>query len=488
MSLKVKGITAMKWSGLSTIISIVIQLTQIIIVSRLLKPEDYGLMGMIMAFVTLAISMNDFGISSAIIHRQNVKRGELSSLYILNLAAGIAACVVTWHLAPLAAYFYNEPQLIEPMHLMAFLCFIPAIGQQFQVLFQKELKFQFLAKVDIASYFVGFIVVLVGASNGYGVYALVFSYLANALLKSICLALAGWKIWKPSWHFSRKDLKGYLSFGMYQMGTNMTQTIISNLDYMILGRMFGAEMLGYYTFAFQICSMPIQKLNPLFSQITLPILAKLQEQMVMLKRGFLKVTSLVSYVNGPIYLGLMVTSPYLIPFAFGDQWGPSIPVIQVLAGMLLTRSIIMVTSSLLLAMGRANIAFKYTIISLTIILPSLTLGAYLGGSLGVAIAYLVAQMVLFAIHYRISIKSILGACFQDYIRSLLPGISYSVLMAIGVLGISFVVQSSYTQVVILCMQVTFGALLYALILYFFNREKVRNLVMRFLMKYYKNQL
>jgi O-antigen/teichoic acid export membrane protein len=488
MSLRRKGITAMKWSSLSTIISIVIQLGQIVIISRMLRPEHYGLMGMIMVFVVLAISMNDLGISNAIIHRQKVTRNELSSLYFINLAAGAVACLAVWIVAPVAAAFYHEPQLVGPMHLMAFLCFVPAIGQQFQVLFQKELKFEYLAKVDIASYLFGFIVVFIGAYFGYGVYALVCSHLANALLKSICLAAVGWRIWKPSWHFSRTDLKGYLSFGIYQMGTNMTQTIISNLDYIILGRMFGAEKLGFYTFAFQICSMPVQKLNPLFSQISLPIFAKIQDQTDKLREGFLKMASMVSYVNAPIFLGLIVTAPYLVLFAFGNQWIPSIPLIQLLAGMLLIRSLIMFTSSLLLAKGRSDIVFKYTVITLLTILPVLTLGAYKGGVLGVATAYLLVQFVFFGVHYKVSIKNILGACFPEYIRSLLPGISYSLLMAVGVLGIGLLVQSTYTQVVVLCIQVTCGAILYGVILYLFNKERFKALASRFLLKYYKKQV
>jgi O-antigen/teichoic acid export membrane protein len=397
------------------------------------------------------------------------------------------ACLIVWLLAPVAAAFYQEPLLVGPMHWMAFLCFIPAMGQQFQILFQKELKFDYLAKVDIAAYIVGFMVVLVGAYLGYGVYALVWSHLANALLKSICLAIVGWRIWKPTWHFSRRDLKGYLSFGFYQMGSNMIQTIISNLDYIILGRMLGAEKLGYYTFAFQICSMPVQKLNPMFSQISLPLLAKLQDQIELLRRGFLQVASAVSYVNAPIFLGLIVTAPYLVPFAFGEQWTPSIPLIQILAGMLLVRSLILYTSSLLLARGRADISFKYTVVSLAVIFPALTLGAYAGGTAGVAIAYLLAQFLLFGIHYKVSIVSILGPCLRDYARSLFPGIAYSILMALGVLGMGLLVQSAYTHVVILGIQIACGAILYGAILYLFNREKVREVAARLRIKYARKQ-
>lgn len=464
----------MKWSTVSTVSSTVIQLAQIVIVSRFLEPEHYGLMGMMMAFIVLALSMNDFGISNAIIHRQKVTRNELSSLYYLNLAAGAVACLAVWLVAPVAGYFYHEPDLIAPMRWMAFLCFIPAIGQQFQVLFQKELKFDYLAKVDVSAYSFGFLVVVIGAYSGYGIYALVWSHLANALLKSICLAVAGWRLWKPSWHFSRGDLKGYLSFGMYQMGNNMTQSIISNLDYLILGRLFGAEKLGYYTFAFQICSMPVQKLNPLFSQVSIPILARIQDQADRLRGGFLRAAGAVSYVNAPIYLGLVAIAPNFVPLAFGQQWQPSVALVQILAGMILIRSVIMYTSSLLLAKGRADIAFKYTIVSMAFIAPSLALGAYEGDASGVALAYLLIQVVLFGVHYVISIKSIIGDCFLIYLRSIMPGIACSLLMAIGVSIVGLLLRDEASPIVVLAAQIISGALLYGLLLYLFNRENVMN--------------
>ncbi|MFC5405036.1 MOP flippase family protein [Cohnella soli] len=487
MSLRVRGITAMKWSSLSTAVSIVIQLTQIVLVSRLLKPEHYGLMGMIMVFVVLAISMNDLGISNAIIHRQHVTRRELSSLYALNLGAGAAASMIVWLLAPLAAAFYGEPKLVGPMHLMALLCFIPAIGQQFQMLLQKELQFDYLAKVDIAAYSFGFAVALTGAGLGYGVYALVWSHLANALLKSVCLAVVGWRRWRPEFHFARSDLKGYLSFGFYQMGSNVVQAVISNLDYIILGKMFGAEKLGYYTFAFQICSMPVQKLNPMFSQISLPILAKLQDQADRLKKGYLRLAGAVSYLNAPIFFGLSVTAPYLVPFAFGSQWDASVPLIQILAGMLLVRSLILYSSSLLLAKGRADLAFRYTLVSFGVILPALTIGAYLGDAAGVAIAYFIAQLLLFGIHYKISIVRILGACLKDYVRSLIPGLLSSAIMAMTVFGIGIALQTHYNATAILSIQVLSGVCLYGIIVYIFNRENAKEMVGGVLVKIARKQ-
>src|SRR4051812_14375410 len=105
MSLKIKGITAMKWSSMGTLFSIVIQVTQLITISRMLKPSDYGLIGMIMVVIGFAATLGDMGISNAIIHRQKVTANQLSSLYIVNLVTSALVCTMVWFSAPYVASF-----------------------------------------------------------------------------------------------------------------------------------------------------------------------------------------------------------------------------------------------------------------------------------------------------------------------------------------------------------------------------------------------
>jgi O-antigen/teichoic acid export membrane protein len=478
MSLKVKGISAVKWSSMGTLFSIVIQVTQLITISRMLKPSDYGLIGMIMVVVGFAATLGDMGISNAIIHRQQVTQNQLASLYILNLVTSALVCTVVWFSAPYVAVFYQEPQLTDLMHWMCFICLIPAFGQQFQVLFQKELRFKQIAKIDILSYLIGFLVVFFGAYFGYGVYALVWSYLANAAFKSICLAVLGWRTWRPKFHFAWSDLKGYLGYGMYQLGASSLQMLISNFDYLIIGRLLGAEKLGYYTFAFQLCVMPFQKIFPLISQVSLPIFAKMQDQLGLLRKSYLQLIGVVCYVNAPIYFGLIVVAPYLVPFLFGDKWGPSIPLIQVLAAMVFIRTIIMPMQPLLQAKGRADIVFRFTFISMLLQLPALTLGALIGGTTGLTIAYLSIQILIFFVHYFYTVRRMLGPIFWKYVGNLAPSIGYSLMMCVGVVGIDYLFNTMpipQEQHYHLAIQVMCGALLYGGIIYFFNRQVLQNI-------------
>jgi O-antigen/teichoic acid export membrane protein len=483
MSLRARGMTALKWSSLSGIIISVIQVAQVIAISRLLKPEHYGMISMIMVFIGLALAMNEFGISNAIIHRQQVTKRELSSLYIVNLAVGALLSLIIWLLAPVAAIYYQEPGLVEPMRWMSVLCFIPAVGQQFQVLFQRELEFDYLAKVDIASFAASFAAVLAGAYMGFGVYALVGSYIVNALLKTVCLAAAGWSRWRPSLHFSRADLQGYVSYGLYQGGSNVILTFNSNIDYLILGRLIGAEKLGYYTFAYQLCMMPMLKIAPMVTQITTPLLAKVQDRTDKLREGFMQVTRLLSIGSGPIYMGLLVTAPYLLPAVFGPQWEPSVILVQILAGLFLIRNLGLPVQSLMLAKGRADMRFRYSLASMALSIPFVAAGAYWGGAVGVSYAYMAVHLMLLAINYRYNIRTLLGPCGREFTKSLLPGVVYSLVMASGVFAFGWGVRQADSQMLILVTQIIWGAVLYAAILALSHRDKVKEFSQRIRTKY-----
>jgi O-antigen/teichoic acid export membrane protein len=476
MSLRRKGITAAKWSTLATLMTTVIQLIQLILMSRLLSPTDYGLVSMTMVVVGMAVSMSDFGVSGAIIHRQQVSREELSSLYLLNLATGAGLGAVVWLAAPLACAYFQEPRLLEPMRWMALLCVIPAIGQQFQVLFQKELRFDYLAKTDVASVIAGFAVALAGALAGFGVYALVGAHLANALCRALCLVVAGWKEWRPQLHFARRDLRGYIRFGAYQTGANVIQTFASNIDYVILGRLVGTEGLGYYSFAYQLGLMPMQKLWPLVSQIALPLLAKLQDRPRMLRQAYYQITGALGYATGPIYLGLAAIAPYLVPFAFGGQWTASIVPLQILAIMFLLRGALLPTQSLVLAVGRADKRFYYALYCLAITSACLMAGAWAGGVLGAAWGYLVAQAAIVVVNYLQSIRPVLGHSTLEYVRSFAPGVLYSGLMALIVSMAEWVMRERISGSLLVLCALMIGVAVYGSLLLLFGRRQIAGLL------------
>jgi len=458
MSLSLQGARASKWNLISTIILTVIQFSQLFILSNLLGPTQFGLMGMINVVVGFAQIYSDVGISNAIVSKQNINKNELSSLYYLNLLSGLLVSIIVICFTPVISYFYNEVRLVQPLLWISLIFVIIPIGQQFQVMFVKDLKFNLLAKFDIISYSCGFCFALMSALNNAGVMSLVWGQMATSIIKTSLLVCFGLRVWRPSFRLNFSEIKSYFQFGLYQMGEKTIHFFSTNLDYIIIGKFFGAQTLGYYTFAYQIAILPVMKINPIITQVSLPIFSKVQSDIQRLKRGYIKVIHYLSFINFPIYIGLIFISPILIHWLFAEKWSGSIIFIQILSVMGLIRSTIQPNSSLLISLGRADISFKWTVISMLVLLPCIVSGALVNGALGIAFGSLISQLILYQLNYIYVIRKFLGFCWKEYNGNLIKQFILSLLMLIPIIILNFG-ASSYNSLI--CIGgTTFSALFY----------------------------
>jgi len=436
-----------------------LQFITLAVLAHLLSPSDFGLMGMLMVVIGFARAFADMGISNAIIHRQDATKDQLSSLYWLNITAGIIVFFVVCASAPLVVRFYHESRLYNLLYLTAVIFLITPFGQQFQIIMQKELRFNKLAKIDIATSIVNSAVAIVLAFSGFGVYSLIWGQLAGTTTRVFMLLGTGLRNWGPGFHFSRRDLKGYLSFGLFQMGERSINYLNSNLDYLLIGSMLGAKSLGYYTLAYNLIIRPSSLINPVITKVAFPVFSRMQNDTAKLKRGYLKVLQLLSTVNFPMMAGLAVVAPIAVPVIFGEKWLPSIILIQILAIVGLLRSTGNSVGSLMLAKGRADLGFKWNLLRTIIQIPGLYLGAKHGGMIGIAITYAVLQCIFFLLNYLVLIRILLGPCLREYIQSMWPSLWMSGIMAAVVL-FSMVFLQNLPDLFILIIQILCGTAVY----------------------------
>jgi len=436
-----------------------LQFVTLAVLARLLSPSDFGLMGMIMVVIGLAQAFADMGISNAIIHRQDATRNQLSSLYWLNIIAGIIVFSVVCASAPLIVGFYHEPRLLKLLYLTAVIFLIIPFGQQFQILLQKDLRFERLAKIEIVASIANSAVAILLAFAGFGVYALIWGQLASTSTRVLMLFSVGWRNWKPGFHFSKRDLKGYLSFGLYQMGEKTVNYLNSNIDYILIGSMFGTKSLGYYTLAYNLIIRPSSLINPVITKVAFPVFSRMQNETNRLKRGYLKVLQLLSTVNFPMMAGLAVIAPIAVPMIFGEQWLSSIILIQILTIVGALRSIGNPVGSLLLSKGRADLGFKWNLALTIIQIPGLYLGAKLGGTVGVAISFAALQCFYAIFNYLVLIRILLGPCLREYIGSMWHALWMSAVMAVAVFAVGLFTQTVPHQVTLI-IQVLCGVAVY----------------------------
>lgn len=475
MSLKQKAVSGAKWSAFSTIFSTIFQVARIVVLGRLLAPEDFGLMAMMVVVTGFAGIFGEVGLGSAIIQRPNPTRNELSSLYWLNVVFGILVYLVLLFATPFVAIFYSSPDLrtMLPVASLPFL-FIP-LGNQFRALLQKKLLFKTLSRIEVISSGLGSLASIFLAFAGWGVWSLIYAQLVESGFRTCWLCWIGWRLpTRPLMHFLIQDLRGYIKFGLHDVGAMSINYFNSRMDQLVIGVILGPEALGFYSMAFNLVMMPVQKINPILTRVAFPVFAQVQHDRDRLKRGYLKMLNILTAVNAPVLMGFAAVAPLAIPLILGDKWLPIIHVVQILCFYSLIRSTGNPGGSLVMSIGRADISFYWNL-GLLFILPATV---YFSGALGrnietVSWALVGVQGILWAFWYILVVKNLLGSIFIEYSAAMLKPAIISFAMFIC---INYMVSFFSVSFVFLGVAVLLGGALFLVMEIIFDKENVKSIL------------
>jgi lipopolysaccharide exporter len=473
MSLRKSGMAGVKWTGISGVATTTLHFVQLAILARILSPADFGLMAMIMVIVGFAQAFADMGISNAIIYRRDVNSQQLSSLYWINVVASAAVFFIILLTIPLVVWLYSDARLQVIMPWAAIIFLLIPWGQQHQILLQKELKFKAISLVEMVSGLLGTVVAVTAAVNQLGVLSLIFGQLATALVRSVLFMAVGTRVWSPQYHFAWRDLDGFLTFGLFQMGERTINYFNSRVDQLLIGSLVGAQALGYFNLAFNLALQPTTRINPIITRVAFPVFASMQTDNERLKRGYLLILKILSMINFPLMMGLAVIAPTFIPLVFGAQWHDAVILVQILSLVGLLRSTGSPVGSLLMAKGRADLGFKWNLGIFFVQIPGIFVGGYYGGVYGIAIAVLVLQAGYFVLTYLVLIRKLIGSCLVDYCNSLVPNAVSAVAMAGLVLMLPKVIGGELAVMTV--TQIFAGAAIYVLLCFMFQKNFLKEL-------------
>ncbi|WEG12633.1 MOP flippase family protein [Pullulanibacillus sp. KACC 23026] len=348
-----------KWTSLSTITITFIQIVQFGLLAHRLSVAQFGLVGLLTTLTLFSQILLDMGIGSAVIQKEDVAPHILSTLFWLNIIMGFFLFVFLTVASPLIADFFHREELVHLLRVLSFMFLIAPIGQQSQYLLQKELRFQELAIIEMASTILAFIVLIVFMFIGDPVYAFVLSQVILYGIKSLLYFLCYINTWRPSFVFNLSGCKDVLKFGVYQLLSRVVNRIGSNMDVILIGRFMGAEALGVYNLVYQVITIPVLRINPIMTRVAFPVFSKNQHDNTALNDGFLHMTELLSLVTFPILLGLTVVSKSFIITFFGDKWVGATEIMSIMSIVGILRVLMNPNGSVILAKGKATIAFYW---------------------------------------------------------------------------------------------------------------------------------
>ena len=326
-SLKNKTARGLLWGGISNGTQQIIQLVFGIIMLRLLGPKEFGLVGMLTIFSMIALNIQDFGFSTALINKKNIQHKDYNAVFWFNLIVSVVLYICLWGAAPLIAGFFDRPVLI-PISRVLFLSFLfGGIGTAQHAYIVKNLMVKEKAIIEISSLLISGMIGIISAFKGYAYWAIVFqnvSYFTTTII-------IRWYYspWKPTFSIDFSPLKEMFSFSIKLFFTSIFAKITENIFSVLLGKYFKDEMVGYYTQGNKWSTMGGAFISGMVGNIAMPILTQISDDIERQRNALRKMLRFGAFVSFPLLLGLaFVGKEFLLIIGGGDKWLPVTPFLQ----------------------------------------------------------------------------------------------------------------------------------------------------------------
>lgn len=358
-----------------------VQFASTIVLARILSPADFGQFAMIVAFSGLATLIGDMGLSTASIQAKTISHRQQSNLFWLNVGVGGLCAALAFVLAPAIADFYGQPALVENMRTLAPVFIVQAALAQFAASATRLRKFKLLAVIDVSGQMAAFGAALFFALAGVGVLALIVQQLVLASWALMVLLIAG--SWKPGLP-GRAPMRPLLGFGVNSFLVQLLTYISSNVDSVLLGRMWGPAPLGIYDRAYQLFRMPIQQIATPLTRVVLPILSPRQDDLRWVSEKLTEIQRIMAYGVGGAFAVGAACAPALIGILLGEKWGAAAPVFAVLAVGGLFQAIGYAYYWAFLVTNKTGIQLRFSFVTRSLMVLFIATGV-IWGPIGVAV-------------------------------------------------------------------------------------------------------
>jgi O-antigen/teichoic acid export membrane protein len=414
MSIKKQVFLGLKWTTISAIILTVTAILRISILTRFLDKADFGLIALVTFVMNFMSLFNDMGLPSAILHKQDIDKNSYSSLYWFNLLVSFVMYGVLLIVTPFISTFYNQSQLNLLIPLLGLNLLITGIGNLFRVVEQKNLLFKVISIIDIITGVLSVLVAVILAMKGYGVLSLVYSTLFQSLSSNIIYLVIGLKKQGLLFHYKFHEVKPFLKIGVYQVGGQVANYFNRDLDILLIGKFFPPGVLGGYSLAKQLVFRPAQFINPILVRVASPALALYQNDKSALMKNYLKLVNIVTSINTPIYIGIIIFAPWLIQILYGHGFSDITSITRILSVYMIFRAIGNPIGSLVIATGRTDLDFIWNMVTLLIMPLFIFVGSKFG-IVEVTEAITLAMVIMFIPSWKLLVNKLVGASLKQYI-------------------------------------------------------------------------
>jgi O-antigen/teichoic acid export membrane protein len=433
-SLREKTINGFLWSFVDIFANQGVTFLVGIVLARVLSPFEFGLIGLITIFIAISESFVNSGFSSALIRKKYCSNIDYSTVFFFNFFVGVFFFVILFVSAPAISTFLSEPELKDILRIFGIILIIDALSIIQKTILVKEINFKLQTRISIIASLVSGFAALTLAFNGFGVWSLV----AQRLIKGGLITILLWYFnsWRPILVFSTKSFNELFGFGSKLLVSGLIDTIFTNIYYIVIGKYFSTQSVGYFTKAQEFCNVPSQGLSAIVSRVSFPVLSDIQDNHEELKNGFKRIIRITMFVSFVCMALLAAVAEPLILVVIGQQWSSSVILLQLLCIVAMMYPLHALNLNLLKVLGRSGLYLKIEVIKKVLAIPTIILGIFFGVKVMI-IGMAINSFISFFINSYWSGKRI-GYTVKDQLLDIFPSFVFSVFFGSMVFLVGFV--------------------------------------------------
>lgn len=434
-----------------------------IILARLLLPEDYGIIALVVVFTSIASIFVQSGLNTALIQKKDADELDFSSVFYLSLFLACIIYFTLFFLAPSIAIFYNIPEITPVFRVLSITLIFGVFNSIQNAVISRRLQFKKLFLSSTGAFFISGIVGIYMAYTGFGVWALVWHQISNSL--AVTLILWFTVKWRPRLLFSYNRVKSLFSYGWKLLLTSLINRLYDEISSLIIGKMYAPAMLGFYNRGRSFPQLLVSNLDGSIQSVMFPVLSSQQDNKTLVKNMMRRSVVTSSFFVFPMMVGLAVIAEPLVKLLLTEKWLPAVPFIQIFCVSYVLTPIQSANLEAIKALGYSDVYLKLALIKRTIGIVILIITVFFG-----VYAIAMGQAIISFISSFINAhpnKRLLDYSYREQWCDIMPSFLLSLVMGVVIFCVKWL---ELTVIITLILQIFIGIFIYMGLAWIFKLE------------------
>lgn len=455
-------VSAFSWKLLERFGAQGIQFVLQLLLARLLSPEHYGALSMMVVFTTLATVFIQGGLNTALIQNKEVTEEDYSTVFWMSVLVAAVMYGLIFLTAPAISVFYRMPEIVTPLRVLSLMLFPGALNSILLAKISRDLDFKKVFFSNLGGIIVSGIVGIVFAMMGAGLWSLVIQSISKELVCCVVMLLT--VDWKPRFVFNLNRMIVLLRFGWKLLVSRLLETLYADLTSMIIGKKYDSSTLGFYSRGKQFPRFIINAVNSAVQSVMLPAMSAEQDNRTKVKTMMRTSMTMSAYIMFPMMAGLAAVAKPMVSLLLTDKWLPCVPYMQVYCFSMAFHPVHSCNLQAINAMGRSDLYLRLEIIKKSYGIVALAIAVFCFDSpLAISMTSLFTTWIGWFVNSSPN-KRLIGYSYREQIIDIFP----ILFMALGMWAVVMQVGNwcqtiGMSAIILLLIEIATGIVVYFLL-------------------------